>query len=152
MITLGKILEINISSDGIKNNSFIIEIPTFETALKNGNQTLFTVTASAAVNPGTFDPYQINDLVYISFIDNDYSDVVILGKVYQGNESVKDNNNARGFQNIQGLQVIDYVNLPKNITIGDLNYTNLCEILVLKEEINNLKAELESLKTKVDSM
>ena len=141
MITTGIVKEINLSKGKNINNVIRVELPIFETPSNNGPSTPFIVTATCSVLPGSYNLYNINDLVYIGFINNDLSKPVILGKIYQGTAEMEASLNSRGFLNISNLTVSNASYLSKDTTIGDISY-DILERSLLK--INNLESILNS--------
>jgi hypothetical protein len=76
MITLAEILEMNVSTNLCK-----VRIPLLETA---GSRKKVTMWATMMLPPGIQGGYQVNDVVFISFVDNSLNRPVVLGQLYRG--------------------------------------------------------------------
>lgn len=127
------------------NNTYNVRIPIFE---NNGNQTLsddltgddiVTYEATLSYNPGTLDSYHAGDVVYVSFEDNDYANVVILGKLYQGNEEKSTN-----YQSAQTLNVSGSTELSSETYIDGVKIDN---IYLKQSDFNQYTKRLDSMIT-----
>lgn len=123
MITTGIIK--NILKDINNTTIYKVDIPIFRTPGFTKDPFLFEATAS--VNPGTYNPYVIDDLVYIGFVDNKYSQPVILGKIYK--DLPKEGDESATYQFLNTIKVTEKAELPINTTIGDITYQDLIENL-----------------------
>lgn len=108
------------------NNKYKVRIPIFENNNDQSND-LDTITedtpiyeATLAYNPGTIDSYREGDVVYISFEDNDYANVVIIGKLYQGDEETPTN-----YQTAQTLNVSGETELTSETYIDGVNINDM---------------------------
>lgn len=109
-----------------ENNTYRVRIPIFES--NNNQSTELTeiaedtpiFEASLSYNPGTIDSYKEGDVVYISFEDNDYDNVIIIGKLYQGNEDEVTN-----YQAAQTLNVVGETELTNETYIDGININDL---------------------------
>lgn len=117
------------------NNTYRVRIPIFESNNNQSNE-LSEITentpvfeASLSYNPGTIDSYKAGDVVYVSFEDNDYDNVVIIGKLYQGNEDEVTN-----YQAAQTLNVIGETELTNETYI---NGVNINDIFLKQSDFNN---------------
>lgn len=117
------------------NNTYKVRIPIFESNNNQSNE-LSEITentpvfeASLSYNPGTIDSYKAGDVVYVSFEDNDYDNVVIIGKLYQGNEDEVTN-----YQAAQTLTVIGETELTNETYI---NGVNINDIFLKQSDFNN---------------
>ena len=118
MITKGYIM-----SKAVDPAKFTVRLPVFEGV--NGNEANvykpFTVDATVLMTPGNFLGYNINDVVFVGFEDNDYSKPIILGKLYTGTidtqNSVKEINSQ--------LTVNDTAILPADTSIGKVSAQGL---------------------------
>ena len=71
--------------------------------------------------PGMSDSYKVNDLVYISFLENEIGKPVIIGRLYSSLESNKGTEVPNGYMNLQNLDVGGRATLPLDTTIGDIH-------------------------------
>jgi hypothetical protein len=132
MITTGKIK--TISKDG---TVFSVRVPIFEAA---GSTDECVLDCNLCYMPGCLNAYAVDDIVYISFIDNSLSHPVIIGKIYTGKEE-----KATTFGSFDSLAITSKAQLPKNTSFGDIP---LKEILDLAGEIEILKEKVKTLESK----
>lgn len=114
-------------------NKFLVRIPLFEgsgNSCEVSGNTDMPFEATLCYNPGNYDSYLPNDIVYVSFEDNLYANAVILGKLYTGEE-----NKAVGSQSINTLNVEGTTNLNGNVKV---NGVDLSKINQHNQAINNL--------------
>lgn len=130
MITTGIIKNIN------NDYTYDVEIGIFKTPGDN-NTNNYIVNCSCSLPGGINSPYNIGDPVFISFVNNDYSDAIIIGKIY--NEL-----NSKGYYSINDLDVYNSVTLPYNTTIGDIKYNDLYNYGL---NISNLNSKLSNIET-----
>ena len=115
-------------------NKYQVRIPIFETFNNSSqpdnltNAALFEATLCYA--PGNTDGIVPNDIVYVSFENNDYNNVVILGKLYLGDET-----DATSHQNVNTLNVNGSTNLNGHVKI---NGTDISMLLEHDQGINDL--------------
>lgn len=109
-----------------ENNTYKVRIPVFENNNTQSNE-LSAITedtpiyeASLSYNPGTLDSYREGDVVYVSFEDNDYDNVVIIGKLYRGNEE-----NVTNYQAAQTLNVTGETELTSETYIDGVNINDM---------------------------
>lgn len=77
--------------------------------------------AYVASTPGLYGTVNVGDSVYIAFIDNDYSNPVIVGTVNGDGNYLSVSSSS--------LNVLSSVTLPRNTTIGDITYNMLLGIV-----------------------
>ena len=135
MITTAIVKEINISSGNSINNKYKIEIPLFKTP-ETSNPNTYTFVANACVQNGFSSCYKIGDLVYVSFMNNDYSYPIIMGKIYQGIST-----DPRSYACLDKLEVANGVTLPTNTTIGKINYNNIYTLFLKQQKLDELIVE-----------
>lgn len=111
----------------ISNSTYKVRIPIFERDV--AEREIPTYEATLSYNPGTLDSYREGDVVYVSFEDNDYANVVIIGKLYQGNES-----QATSYQSAQSLNVAGETELTNETYI---NGVNINDIFLKQADFNN---------------
>lgn len=108
------------------NNKYKVRIPIFENNNDQSND-LDIITedtpiyeATLSYNPGTIDSYREGDVVYISFEDNDYANVVIIGKLYQGDEETPTNYQAAQTLNVSGETELTSETYIDGVNINDM--------------------------------
>lgn len=111
----------------ISNSTYKVRIPIFERDV--AEREIPTYEATLSYNPGTLDSYREGDVVYVSFEDNDYANVVIIGKLYQGNEG-----QATSYQSAQSLNVAGETELTNETYI---NGVNINDIFLKQADFNN---------------
>lgn len=150
MITAGKIIDINISSGEHVNNKCKVELSIFQIP-GDTNKNTYTFEANCMVLPGFSALYNIGDLVYVGFLNNDKSFPIILGKIYQGLSE-----EYAGYGALQDLKIKNSANLPNDTKLGDYTYKqidnyfktiNLIDLnkYVLKEDFDALANQVEDL-------
>lgn len=129
MITTGIIKKINIDSGSGKANKCLIEIPYFKTPIEN-DPNAYTFSANICNQGGINGQFHVGDKVYVGFVDNDLSNPVILGTIYQGYSD-----DFRSTANFEKLNIQNSVNLPLDTKIGDINISNsdMMNVKVLKD-------------------
>ena len=101
-------------------NKYLVRIPIFESFVNTtdmgnvANASLFEATYS--YQPGNTDGIMPNDVVYVGFENNDYNNVVILGKLYLGSES-----KATSHQNVNSLVVNGSTSLNGKVKINGVD-------------------------------
>lgn len=125
MITKGKITKIPtgkwITEDGVEkyDNIYEVFLPIFLSAGQSKDSKLSpsSVKATLCYQPEHLNSYNVGDVVFVSFEDNDKSKPVILGKLYLGNSQIESRTNDI----VQDLKVTHNAKLPKDTTIGDIS-------------------------------
>lgn len=157
MITAGKIIDINISSGEHVNNKCKVELNIFQIP-GDTNKNTYTFEANCMVPPGFSALYNIGDIVYVGFLNNDKSFPIILGKIYQGLSE-----EYAGYGALQDLKIKNSADLPNNTKLGDYTYKqidnyfktiNLIDLnkYVLKEDFDALKDDFDKLKEDFNSL
>lgn len=119
MITKAVITEVS-----TLENKYIVNIPLFESPGVSSqtsklSNTLFSATLSH--EPSLTYAYNVGDVVFVSFEDDELDRPIILGKLYLTDEEIKD----RGKLEVSTLKVHDQVTLPKSTIIGDIDFSKL---------------------------
>lgn len=125
MITKGKITKIPtgkwITENGVEkyDNIYEVFIPIFLSAGQSKDSKLSpsSIEATLCYQPEHLNSYNVGDIVFVSFEDNDKSKPIILGKLYLGNGETESRTNDI----VQDLRVTHNAKLPKNTTIGDIS-------------------------------
>lgn len=126
-----------------------VRIPKFEVA---GVSTQFIIDATICYEPGNYNNYQVNDVVYVGFENYELNKPIILGKLFTGIPEEPSN-----YSFVQALKVTGSSNLSKETKIGDLSYSDLEyskkkvdylleKVTELIDNINIILPELENVK------
>lgn len=119
MITTGIIREINLSSSNYKFNKYKVELNIFQKPGDNDDEN-YILEANCSVASGLYSCFKKGDKVYVGFINNNYSQPVILGKIYQGLID-----EPRSYAYFNSIKISDSAEFPKNTKIGDISYEDL---------------------------
>ena len=114
MLTKGEIISIDYTGNTCK-----VHVPFFDGAV--GGEP-FIQNAIIINPPGIFNGYKVGDTVEVSFEDNEYSKLVVLGKLYLGIEREMAEE-ARGVVNCQILDTAQSAKLPVDTSLT-INKTN----------------------------
>ena len=102
MVVKGIIQDIDFNSNNCK-----VRLPFFENA---GNKNEIVVNAVFANNPGVYNGYKVDDVVFVDFENNDFDQAVVTGKLYLGADV--ESKSARGAFNISALTVDGSATIP----------------------------------------
>lgn len=120
MLTVGTIKEKYYDNDTL---IYKVDLPVFKSpGVQESKLTSTILEATACVSPGTYEPYNIGDQVYIGFINNELNQPVILGKIAK---KLNNNDDSSSLSKINSLNVTNSAILPKDIKIGDITYEDL---------------------------
>lgn len=123
MITVGVIVEKKYADETLV---YVVDLPIFKfPGVKETPITNTKVEATVCVEPGNYEPYNINDKVYVGFVNNEFAQPVILGKIAK---RFNEKENASVYQYINSLDVTESAILPKDTKIGDITYGDLDKI------------------------
>lgn len=145
MITVGEITRVYTDI----NNTVIcdVDISMFRSTLNNFdtsnklNGSIFTATICTP--PGLYMPYDVGDVVYVSFINDEISTPVILGLVHKNLPKEGDSSSYAYFKD---LSVTNNAKLPENTTIGDVTFNKIkSDILTLNNNASNIQSLNETL-------
>lgn len=117
MITKAIILGKDVSA-----NTYSVRIPFFESA--GGSQSVFNATLST--QPSLKEEYKEGDIVFVGFEDHHIENVIILGRLY-----LLEQEEPRGFANLESINIANEAKLPSNTLIGGIKGEDL-EKLVRK--------------------
>lgn len=70
-------------NSGDLRNTCDVRIPSFEDVTGSGE--VIIPDAQIVVQPGLFGNYQVNDVVWVAFEDEQYDTPVVIGKLFRGN-------------------------------------------------------------------
>jgi len=120
MITVGIIKDKYYDNDTL---IYKVDVSIFKSpGVKESKLTSTIIEATACVAPGTYEPYNIEDQVYLGFVNNELGQPVILGKIAKKLDS---NVQSSALNKINSLEVTNNVKLPKDTKIGDITYEDL---------------------------
>ena len=123
MLTVGTIKEKYYDNDTL---IYKVDLPVFKSpGVQESKLTSTILEATACVSPGTYEPYNIGDQVYIGFINNELNQPVILGKIAK---KLNSDEKSSALNKINSLEVVDSAKLPSNITIGNISYADLIKM------------------------
>ena len=96
-----------ITSIDFNGNTCVVRLPLFESA---ANEKELLVTATFATQPGFYNGYKVNDVVYVAFENNEIDSPVVIGKLYLGAD--KESKDPRGAINAENLKSASPMTLP----------------------------------------
>lgn len=142
MITKGVIIR-----KSENENKWMVRIPIFEevgnsSVLDDPNSPVYE--ASVSYSPGILDSYLPGDIVYLSFEDNSLSTIIILGKLYQG-----DNVDPISFAKLDKLYVNSDTELNGNIKVNGLDLSMIGDH---NQAIDNLINKTDSQGRRLDEL
>ena len=112
MLTKGIILE-RLATD----NKYLVRVPVLETPEDVGESSL---VATLSYTSGIVESLKSNDAVIIGFEDHNADNPIIIGKLFTQN----DQNEPRGYANLESLNVKNKVTLPEGTTIAGQKLTS----------------------------
>lgn len=127
MVTKGFIVSIPVGDD----NKYEVRLPFFEDAIEDAEEIVYEATVSEA--PGILQGYNVGDVVYCAFEDNDNARPVIIGKLF-----AKELENVGAEIQTLDLDVIHRATLPKNTTIGDATTSDVANIKDIKNKVSKM--------------
>ena len=144
MITTGVITGKFFDKDGV--TLYNVDISIFRDPTSDRGQSI--VSATCCATPGQYEAYNDGDKVYISFVNNNISHPVILGKIYQNLEEASVTKPASYFK-VNSLEVTEDAILPANTKIGNLDLSNL-EVTALG--LNNVLSSIDGINSSIDDI
>ena len=103
------------------SNIFQVEIPLMED--NTTNQAIFNATLCES--PGSYNGFEVGDVVVVHFLDHEMNDAIIMGKLYT---SIPEEDKA--FILANRLKITNTVELPKDTRIGDTNLSEITEAVL----------------------
>ena len=137
MVTTGKIVE------RISDSTYKVYLPIFQNAGVKSNLNTSIYTANCCVDPFVYRPYNVDDLVFVGFVNNRISQPIILGKI------LKDGiDKPSSYLYADSLKVEKSVILPTDTSIvsSDGQESHLFSLKFLEQQLN----ELQALSDKID--
>ena len=131
MITTGIIREVAVDRGNFIGNAYKVELNIFQIPGDNDKNN-YTYVANCSTIAGLYNSYDVGDIVYVGFLNNNKSLPLILGKVYQGLEK-----KYSGTLQIKSLEVINNTKLSKKTQIEDITYTDLKTLFAEVEKLKN---------------
>lgn len=135
MITVG-----TIKNKEYDSNNIVIYTITLSIFKAAGSTTTPEFKSTCCVNPGTYEPYNIGDIVYVGFVNNSLEAPVILGKILKAIPTTS-NETSSTYQYLNSLEITDKVVLPQNTKIGELSYSDISKY---KKDIANINDLLDT--------
>lgn len=124
MITVGIIKDKYYDNDTL---IYKVDLPVFKSpGYIESPLTSTIIDSTASVSPGTYEPYNIEDYVYIGFVNNELGQPVILGKIAK---KYNEKTDSSALNYINSLNVTNSAILPKDIKIGDITYDDLLKAI-----------------------
>lgn len=134
MVTTGIIKSIEIDSE-TNIQYYSVEIPIFSTPNEN-NKDNYTIKSYCSSTPGFYNQYNIDDKVYVCFVNNELGMPLIIGKI---NEPIPYRNGEVDVGKATSLAILDElyvarkVKLPTNTEIDGVNLKELKESILSTE-------------------
>lgn len=146
MITKALIKKTSTDAD----NHFLVYIPLLRKA--NAPEDSAFLKATLIITPGVENAYNVGDVVFVGFEDDQADKPVILGKLYTGKE---DKENITTTLTVKSVESVEKAQLPASTSIDNLNLMEVSNKLTwllahnylpaLKDENGELLAESESI-------
>lgn len=112
----------------VADNKYRIRVPVYDkiksSSLSSDNLSIADVCSSVNCNLNL----STNDVVYVSFENNDRAKPVIIGSL---------SNNSRSNYVLNSLMVSNFAKLPSNIKIGNITYKELSCLINLNDNLEN---------------
>lgn len=150
MVTKGIIKSIDYNGNTCK-----VRVPILESACDDAEIVLSAIFATA---PGIFNGYKEEDVVIVSFEDNNYENAIILGKLYLG--ASKENEDPRGTVSCANLKSENQATIPlssklvydakdKNTANVKGSYNDYKTLADIVDGLQTQKTEIGSLNVKI---
>ena len=117
IMTRGIIVELPTPPD----NHFKVEIPLMSD--NTTNEAIFNATLCES--PGSYNGFEVGDVVVVHFLDHEMNDAIIMGKLYT---SIPEEDKA--FILANRLKITNTVELPKDTRIGDSNLGDIAQAVL----------------------
>ena len=127
--------------------TYKVRIPIFDRIQGDAEHTDFANLreAVACVPKGINNSINEGDIVFVMFENNSMTDLVIIGQLYR--EAIT--NMPDSAINCRALNVSEKVQLPKDIMIGEIDYSKL---FMLANLTSDVQAQLDDLAAKIDAL
>lgn len=100
----------------LNENRILVRIPFFETA--GSDEVIFNCLLLN--QPGLINGYQINDVVFVDFENNDLDTPIVIGKLYTGSDNV-----SKTSVNADNINAEGAANFSSQFTVGEVTYNDL---------------------------
>ena len=128
-------------------NKYLVRIPLLESSATIGEVVLY---ATLCYEPGNLDTYNIDDVVFVDFENNQLNKPVIIGKLY-----LEEEEKQRGYVKTGSINVNTSAYLPFNTYIGDVtpdevyaalknDKINQDRLAYLEDKVKELEERLEN--------
>ena len=125
----------------IIGKKFLVRVPLFESA---GNPQEVTLLATLCYQPGNLESYKVGDVVFVAFENGEFSNAVIIGKLYLGLET-----ETNSYSYNAALKAVVSAELPRKTSIGDFNadqvYTALRNDPIHEERLTEVEANVKTI-------
>jgi hypothetical protein len=112
----------------VADNRYRIRVPVYD-KIKSSSLSSDNLSIADVCSPVNCDlNLNINDVVYVSYENNDRSKPVIIGSL---------SNNSRSNYTLNSLTVSNFAKLPSNIKIGNITYKELSCLINLNDNLEN---------------
>lgn len=128
MVTKGIITSVPESAD---SNVYKVRLPFFEDPIENAEEMIYESLLNES--PGILQGYDVGDVVYCAFEDNNMARPVIIGKLF----STSLENMSAEIQTLD-LDVTNRASLPKHTTIGSATEDDIAKIPEIKNKVNKM--------------
>ncbi len=108
------------------SNIFQVEVPLMSD--NTTNRAIFNATLCES--PGSYNGFEVGDVVIVHFLDHEMNDVIIMGKLYT---SIPEEEKTYILAN--RLKVTNTVELPQDTKIGDTNLGDITQAIL---NVNNV--------------
>ena len=124
----------------LQDNHYLIRIPILESP---GDTAIFSIEATLAHTPGIIESYKEGDVVIVGFEDHSASNPIIIGKLF-----LEGGNEARGYAQVESLNVKESASLPDTLNIGGMEFKNVSQMLTALESTKEdiLNSELPTIR------
>lgn len=125
----------------IIGKKFLVRVPLFESA---GNPQEVTLLATLCYQPGNLESYKVGDVVFVAFENGEFSNAVIIGKLYLGLET-----ETNSYSYNAALKAVVSAELPRKTSIGDFSadevYTALRNDPIHEERLTEVEANVKTI-------
>ena len=123
------------------DNHYLVRIP----ILENPNDSeISKVEATLSHTPGIVEAFKKDDVVIVGFEDHSPYKPIILGKLFVD----EDENEPRGYAQVESLEVKESASLPNDLTIGGRDFQNVSQMFDNLQDLQD--SSIEDVVTNVD--
>lgn len=127
----------------LNENRILVRIPILESA---GGQEV--VLSCLIMNqPGIVNGYQVGDVIFVAFENQDLDTPIVIGKLYTGTNNLS----SSAFIG-DSLTVSGKTTLSTECNIGEVSYIELSSIKYLIEQVEKLNNRVDELENKLENL